>query len=121
MAKKNRDTKGAKEAPTFAEQIRRVALAGVGAIVMAQEEMADFVHRLVEHGELGEQDGKRVIHDIFSRKSAVSSVEAQVNARFSQLVKSMTLPSGRDFSSLSERLARLENELDSALVTSHQV
>lgn len=121
MAKKERDKNAPREAPTFAEQIRRVALAGVGAIVMAQEEMADFVHRLVEHGEIGEQEGKRVIHDIFSRKSAVSSVEAQVNARFNQLVKNLTLPSGRDFNSLSEKLARLESELDDTLVASRQV
>ncbi len=103
---------------SFAEQLRRVALAGVGAIVMAQEEMADFVHRLVERGELGEQEGKRVISDIFSRKSAVHSVEAQVNARFEQLVDSFHWPTARALSQLDARAARLETRLDEALAAS---
>ncbi|RPI51805.1 MAG: hypothetical protein EHM56_09100, partial [Chloroflexi bacterium] len=36
---------------------RRMMLASIGAVAMAQDEMEAFVDRLVERGQIAEQDG----------------------------------------------------------------
>jgi hypothetical protein len=43
-----------------AELSRKVLLAGVGAAVLAQDEISDFVDRLVERGEIAEQDARNL-------------------------------------------------------------
>ena len=43
---------------TLYEAARRVLLAGMGAVALAQEEAEDFVNRLVERGEIAEKDAR---------------------------------------------------------------
>jgi poly(hydroxyalkanoate) granule-associated protein len=46
----------------------KVLLAGVGAAALAQEEIEDFVNRLVERGTIAEADGKRMIKDVLDQR-----------------------------------------------------
>ena len=52
----------------FAELVRKVALASVGAVVLAQEEVEDFVGKLVQKGELAEKDGKTLVKDLLETR-----------------------------------------------------
>src|SRR4051794_31381147 len=53
---------------SFTDLIRKVALASVGAMVVAQEEIEEFVGRLVQKGELAEKDGKTLVKDLVERR-----------------------------------------------------
>src|SRR5690606_30102634 len=65
-----------KELNPFLEATRKVLLAGVGVVALAQEEAESFVNKLVERGELAEKDGRQLIKDILEkRKKAVEQVE----------------------------------------------
>ena len=44
---------------TFLGGVRRVLMAGVGAVALAQEEIDEFVGKLVERGEIAEKDGRK--------------------------------------------------------------
>lgn len=46
----------------------KVLLAGVGAAVLAQEEIEEFVNRLIERGSIAEADGKRMINDVLDQR-----------------------------------------------------
>ena len=46
----------------------KVLLAGVGAAALAQEEIEDFVNRLVERGTIAEADGKRMVKDVLDQR-----------------------------------------------------
>ena len=46
----------------------KVLLAGVGAAALAQEEIEDFVNRLVERGSIAETDGKRMVKDVLDQR-----------------------------------------------------
>jgi poly(hydroxyalkanoate) granule-associated protein len=46
----------------------KVLLAGVGAAALAQEEIEDFVNRLVERGTIAEADGRRMIKDVLDQR-----------------------------------------------------
>ncbi len=64
------------------EMVRRVLLAGVGGVVLAQEEIEDFVDRLVDKGEIAEQDGKKLINDwMNARRKQTAKVEKKVDDR----------------------------------------
>jgi len=46
----------------------KVLLAGVGAAALAQEEIEDFINRLVERGTIAEADGKRMMKDVMDQR-----------------------------------------------------
>jgi poly(hydroxyalkanoate) granule-associated protein len=46
----------------------KVLLAGVGAAALAQEEIEDFVNRLVERGSIAESDGRRMVKDVLDQR-----------------------------------------------------
>jgi poly(hydroxyalkanoate) granule-associated protein len=46
----------------------KVLLAGIGAAALAQEEIEDFVNRLVERGSIAEADGRRMVKDILDQR-----------------------------------------------------
>ena len=50
------------------EAVHKVLLAGIGAAALAQEEIEDFVNRLVERGEIAEADGKKMIKDVLEKR-----------------------------------------------------
>lgn len=46
----------------------KVLLASVGAAALAQEEIEDFVNRLVERGSIAEADGRRMVKDVLDQR-----------------------------------------------------
>lgn len=97
--------------------LRRVLMAGIGAVSLAQEEVESFVNKLVERGELAEKDGRKLI-DEFSenrRKRAEEStkkVETEVEKRMESLLNRMNIPSKSDIDSLSKKVAELTKKVD---------
>ena len=49
--------------------MRKVALASVGGVVLLQEEVEEFVSKLVQKGELAEKDGKSLVKDLLESAS----------------------------------------------------
>ena len=43
------------------EALRKVLLAGISVVAIAQEEIDDLVEKLVERGEIAEKDGKKFV------------------------------------------------------------
>jgi len=56
------------------EATRRMMLASIGAVALAQEEMETFVERLVERGQIAEQDSMNV-----PSKSDIDSLSAKIS------------------------------------------
>lgn len=46
----------------------KVLLAGIGAAALAQEEIEDFINRLIERGSIAESDGRRMAKDILDKR-----------------------------------------------------
>ena len=49
--------------------LQRVLLAGVGVIVLAQEEIEDFVRRLVDRGDIAEDEGRMLVEDVIEQRN----------------------------------------------------
>jgi poly(hydroxyalkanoate) granule-associated protein len=61
----------------FVEATRKVLLASVGAVALAQDEAEDFVNKLIERGQIAEKDGRKMLRDLMERKKPkAETVEA---------------------------------------------
>src|SRR5512141_2288242 len=56
------------EANALLETVRKVLLASIGAVALAQDEIEDFVNKLVERGQIAEQDGRKLLKDVMERR-----------------------------------------------------
>ena len=108
----------------FVSTVRRVLMASVGAVVLAQEEIEDFVQKLVERGELAEQDGRKLITDLREKRQSAQETtqtrvqetgektSATVDRGMEGMLGRMNIPSKSDIEDLSEKIAALSEKVD---------
>jgi len=95
------------------EASRRVLLASIGAIALAQDEIEDFVEKLVERGEIAEKDGKKLVREVIDkRKKDVSKAEDEFNKRIDEVVARMDVPTKGDIDALGEQINELSDKVD---------
>ncbi|MBN1886348.1 MAG: phasin family protein [Thermoflexales bacterium] len=102
-----------KERSPLLEGARKVLLAGVGAVALAQDEAEDFVKKLVERGEIAEQDGKKLMHELLEkRKKQAKGLESSLDKRVEEILSRMNVPTKSDVQALSERVAALTKKVE---------
>ena len=95
------------------EATRRMMLASIGAVALAQEEMETFVDRLVERGQIAEQDGKRLVRDMMERRrDQTQRAEEELERRMESMLSHMNVPSKSDIDSLSAKISELSRKVD---------
>lgn len=103
-----------KELNPFLEATRKVLLAGVGVVALAQEEAESFVNKLVERGELAEKDGRQLIKDLMEkRKKAAEQVEeVELDVRIERILHRLNVPTKNDIDAISRQIAALAEKVD---------
>ena len=95
------------------EALRKVLLAGIGAVVIAQEEIEDLVNKLVERGEIAEKDGKKLVREVMDkRKKGAEKAEDEFTKRIEEILDRMNVPTKADIDSLGEKIAALTKKVD---------
>ncbi|MBI4772042.1 MAG: phasin family protein [Chloroflexi bacterium] len=92
------------------EAARRVLLAGIGAVALAQDEAEDFVDRLVERGELAEQEARKLVREMAQKRR--KGVGAVLDKRLEELLGRMDIPTGEDLRALSQKIAALADRVE---------
>jgi poly(hydroxyalkanoate) granule-associated protein len=93
--------------------VRRVLMAGVGAVALAQEEVEEFVKKLVDRGEIAEKDGRKLVDDILEkRKTRAKKAEDALESRIEGLLERMNVPSKNDIDALSKKITLLAEKVD---------
>ena len=126
---KKEDKKAVKGWP---EQLRKFVLAGVGMAVIAQEEIEDFVNKLVEKGELAEKDGKKLVKDIVEKrkqtaeekvksvrsdidkkvKSVRSDIDSGIETSIEKVLSTLSIPTKKDVSELQKKIDEIDKKID---------
>jgi len=106
-----------KEPNPFVETTRKVLLAGVGAVALAQEEAEAFVNRLVERGEIAEKEGRQLINDMMEKRKkkaedTVEKTESELDARVERILQRMNIPTRNDVNALSRQITALSKKVD---------
>ncbi|MCI0395192.1 MAG: phasin family protein [Chloroflexi bacterium] len=96
---------------------RKVLLAGIGAVALAQEEVEEFVNKLVERGEIAEKDGRKLIQDIMEKRKKKaedikSDAEGKLEKRMEEILDRMNVPSKADIDALSAKITALSKKVD---------
>lgn len=101
------------EEPGILESLRRVLLASVGVIALTMDEMGDLVDKLVERGEIAEQEGKKLINEIKDkRKKKTDEAEDAAVNRMREMMDKMDIPTKSDIDKLSTKVNALSKKID---------
>ncbi|MCL4869575.1 MAG: phasin family protein [Anaerolineae bacterium] len=96
---------------------RKLLLAGVGAVALAQDEVEAFVNRLIERGEIAEKDGRKLITEVMDRRrkqveEAQTAAKEGVDSRLEAILHRMNIPTKSDVTALSNKIAALAQKVD---------
>jgi len=93
--------------------VRKMALATIGAAAIAQEEIEALLKRLVERGEIAEQDAKKLLHEMMDkRKARTAKVEEDFTKNIEDVFEKMSVPTKSDFDALSQKITALSKKID---------
>lgn len=120
MTEQESDTGGVEptvESGTLLEGLRRILMAGIGVAVLAQEEIEDFVTKLVDRGEIAENDGRSLVSDVLERRRSElqrRSREAgsEVDRRIEGMLTRLNVPTQSEIKQLSDQISELSKKVD---------
>ena len=86
---------------------RKVLLAAVGAAVVAQDEVDNFINKLVDHGEIAEQDARKLVQEVKDRREKMLKDREAERKK-----KQATVASKSEIDALNKRIDELKKQLD---------
>jgi poly(hydroxyalkanoate) granule-associated protein len=115
--------------------VRRVLMAGVGVVVLTKDEIEDFVSKLIDRGEIAEQDGRRLIREVLHRQreeaadvttkvedvaekmqdetgKQITRAESMLDQRIESILGRLNVPSKSDIDALSQKISLLAEKVD---------
>jgi poly(hydroxyalkanoate) granule-associated protein len=100
---------------SFAELVRKMLLAGVGAVAMSRDETEQLVAKLVERGELAQKDAEKLLRDVQARlrqsrpdvQVQAEKVTSRAQQGMEEFLNRLNIPSKRDIDDLSAKVAQL--------------
>lgn len=96
-----------------ADTARKVLLASVGAVALAQDEAVELFDRLVERGESVEVEGREALKKVRERRAEkAEEAEEEVDRRIEELLRRMNMPTQSDIHMLNEKITALTKKVD---------
>jgi poly(hydroxyalkanoate) granule-associated protein len=100
--------------------LHKILLAGIGAVSLAQDEVEDFVNKLIEKGEIAEKDGRKLLDDIDQKrkeqtgkvKKQTEKAEKELDKRLDGLLAKLNVPTKSDIDGLNKKIAALTKKID---------
>lgn len=101
------------EDASILESLRRVLLASIGVVSLTIEEMGELVDKLVERGEIAEQEGKKLVSEIKEKRiKKTGEAEDVASTRMREMMDKMDIPTKSDIDALSAKIATLSKKVD---------
>lgn len=101
------------EDASILESLRRVLLASIGVVALTIEEMGELVDKLVERGEIAEQEGKKLVSEIKEKRiKKTGEAEDVASTRMREMMDKMDIPTKSDIDALSAKIATLSKKVD---------
>jgi poly(hydroxyalkanoate) granule-associated protein len=97
--------------------LRRILMASIGAVALAQEEIEDFVNKMVERGEIADGDARKLVNDVLEKRKrtvqdGTKKAEEELDKRVEGLLARMNIPSKTEIDALSEKITELSRKVD---------
>ena len=92
---------------------RKVLLASVGVMSLAQDEIDEFIQKLVECGEIAEKDGRELVREMRERrKTRIQEAEDRISKRIGGMLDRMNIPTQKDIQELNEKISVLTQKVE---------
>jgi poly(hydroxyalkanoate) granule-associated protein len=102
-----------KDTHSFYYVVRRIMLAGVGAIALKHDELEELIDKLVERGEIAKKDGESLISEMKERRSKYIHGEGgHTHKKVNEFFDRIAVPTKTDLDALSEKISALEKKID---------
>jgi poly(hydroxyalkanoate) granule-associated protein len=110
----------------FGDLVRKFALASVGAVVLAQEEIEEFVSKLVQKGELAEKDGKTLVKDLLEKRKqrieaplpvASNAITSAIDSTVDKVLHKINVPTKADVDELAKKIDDIDKKLEALAAT----
>ena len=102
-----------KEHNVVFDAARKLLLASIGAVALAQDELEAFVDKLVERGEIAENDGREIINKIADKGREVAKrTRTSRKSQVEEILQTMDIPTRADIKALSNKISALAKKLD---------
>jgi polyhydroxyalkanoate synthesis regulator phasin len=99
-----------KKVSPLLDSLRKVVLASIGAVAIAQDEAEDLINKLVERGEIAREEGRKLVDDMMAKRR--EKVEAQFDSRVESALEKMNVPTKADLKAVEKKLDQLNQKLD---------
>jgi len=112
MARKKEEVKKEEEekvSPLLAS-LRKVVLASIGAVAIAQEEAEDLINKLLERGEIAREEGRKLMQDMMAKRR--EKVQATFDTRVEAALGKMNVSTKDDLKAVEKKLDELNKKLD---------
>jgi poly(hydroxyalkanoate) granule-associated protein len=101
------------ERKSIKESVHKAFLVILGAVTLAQEELEGLVQKLIERGEIAEQEGKRLVREATEKRQVhAKKAEDEVEKRIEEIVSRTGVPTKADIDGLSAQITALTKKVD---------
>ncbi|OPX83810.1 MAG: Poly(hydroxyalcanoate) granule associated protein (phasin) [Pelotomaculum sp. PtaB.Bin104] len=95
----------------ISDEMKKIFLAGIGAMVTTAEKTKEFIDVLIEKGELTVEQGK-IFNEELKRNLTVNKQKASGSESLAELLKKLDTLSPEEISALKAKLAEMEKKSD---------
>lgn len=88
---------------------RKVLMAGIGATIIAEEEITSFVNRMFERGEIAEIEANQLIQEAMAHREKIAQQKAESR---SKRKSPLSVASKSEIITLNARLDELSDRID---------
>jgi len=110
MARKKEEIKKEEKVSPLLASLRKVVLASIGAVAIAQDEAEDLINKLVERGEIAREEGRKLMQDVMAKRK--EKIEAKFDTRVEAALDKMNVPTRQDLKRMEKKLDELNKKLD---------
>jgi polyhydroxyalkanoate synthesis regulator phasin len=101
------------EANSMYDIMKRLMLAGFGAVSIIHEELEHHIDKLVERGEIAEKDREEMMKKMKERREKFMHNRKEfANKHFAEALEHFNVPDKSDIESLNQKIADLEKKID---------
>lgn len=113
----NYSTESAESSNALLGSLRRVLMASIGAVVLAQDEIEEFLGKLVDRGEIADADARKLLNDVVDGRvrmvqDGTKRAEGELDKRVESVLSKLSIPSKGDIDILSARISELSDKVD---------
>lgn len=91
------------------EQLRKLAMIGLGSTALAVDKVTEYVDELVAQGKLTVDEGKKLTEELIQNKKKETTHEER--EEIEKILLDMNLAQRKDIESLESRIEQLETQL----------